>query len=198
MRRIAIAGGIGAGKSVVGAHLVTRGFALVDADVIARDVTSMGSPTWTAIRYAFGSGVLTASGEVDRAFLADVVFHDETALARLNDITHPVIGAEMVRQLDAATGDAVFVALPLFRPEHRAALSLDAAWAVMVDPATAVARLVEGREMSEEDARARLASQMTNDERAAIVDRVIWNEGTIEDLGDEVDEVLAEEGLAGG
>ena len=85
----------------------------------------------------------------------------------------------------------VFVAIPLYRVEHRSQLQLDEVWAIEVDPETAVARLVAGRGFSEDDARARLAAQMTNDERGAIVDRVIRNEGSLEELHAKIDEALA-------
>jgi dephospho-CoA kinase len=147
---------------------------------------------------AFGSAVLDREGALDRAFVAEVVFHDPTALRRLNSITHGAIGVEIVRRLDEADGDAVFAAIPLYRPEHRAAFALDAVWSVQVSPETAIRRLVNGRGFNESDARARLATQMSNDERAAIVDRVLWNEGTVEELYAELDAALAETGLSRG
>lgn len=198
MKRIAVVGGIGAGKSTVTARLGALGWPIVDADLIARSVTAKGTRAWQALRDAFGDAVLDGRGEVDRAFLADVVFHDASALERLNTITHGPIGAEMARQLTACTGPAAFVAIPLYRPEHRAGLGLDAVWAVQVSPETAVDRLVRLRGFSEDDARARLANQMGNEERAAVADRVIWNEGSLEELYVAVDDELAEEGLARG
>ncbi len=198
MKRIALVGGIGAGKSEISARLSTLGWPVVDADVIARRVTTSGQPAWGALRDAFGDAVLDADGEIDRPFLADVVFHDPSALARLNRITHGPIGAEIVRELDELQGAAAFVVLPLFRPEHRSLLSLDAVWAVMVEPATALERLRTRRGLSEEDARARLAVQMTNERRAEIVDRVIWNEGTLDELYAQIDAALRDEGLASG
>jgi dephospho-CoA kinase len=198
MKRIVIAGGIGAGKSAVADHLRERGFTVVDADDVAHDVTSRGSPTLAALVDAFGSAVLDVDGSLDRAFVADVVFHDASALRRLNAITHGPIGVEMVRRLDAAEGNAVFAAVPLFRSEHRAAFTLDAVWAVQVVPETAVRRLIDGRGFSEADARARLANQVSNAERAASVDRLLWNEGTLEELHAEVDAALEESGLSRG
>ncbi len=198
MRRIAVAGGIGAGKSVLTSRLVELGWPVVDADVIARAVTTKGTPAWQALRDAFGDAVLDADGEVDRVFLADVVFHDPSALSRLNRITHTPIGVEMLRQLDAATGAAAFVAIPLYRAEHRDLLKLDSVWAVQVAPATALARLCDGRAMSEDDARARLATQMSNEDLAGMVDRVLVNEGTVDELYDQLDTALAAEGLPGG
>jgi dephospho-CoA kinase len=198
VRRIAVAGGIGAGKSVVTARLVELGWPVVDADLIARAVTAAGTPAWTALRDAFGDAVLAPDGEIDRPFLADVVFHDPSALVRLNRITHGPIGAEMLRQLGEIDAAAAFVAIPLFVSEHRQLLSLDSVWAVLVDPRTALERLCRDRGYGEADATARLAAQMSNDERAAIVDRVLWNEGTVDELRALIDTALAEEGLAGG
>jgi dephospho-CoA kinase len=198
MKRIVIAGGIGAGKSAVGDRLRSLGFTVVDADDVAHDITKPGSPTLSALVDAFGSAVLDRSGSLDRAFVAEVVFHDPSALRRLNAITHGPIGVEIARQLQTDEGPAVFAAIPLFRPEHRAAFSVDAVWSVQVAPETAVRRLVDGRGFSEVDARARLANQMSNDERGALADRVLWNEGTIDELFTELDVALGDSGLIRG
>jgi dephospho-CoA kinase len=190
VRIVAIAGGIGAGKSAVTDRLREFGYSVIDADDVARGVTSKGSPAWQALRDAFGDAVLTSDGALDRAFMAEIVFHDSSALRRLNRITHGPIGQTIRRQLDESTGDLIFVALPLFRPEHRESMTLDEVWAILVVPETAVSRLVELRGFSEEDARARVANQMTNDERAEIVDRVICNDGTLKELYERVDVAL--------
>ncbi len=195
MKRVAVAGGIGAGKTAACARLASLGWPVVDADEIARKVVRRGEPAWVALRDAFGTAVLDETGELDRAFVAEVVFHDPTALRRLDNITHPAIGREIVRELDAAHGAAVFLALPLFQPEHRVLFDLDEVWAIQVEPATAVARLREGRGFREEDARARLAAQMSNDERSRLVDRVIWNEGALEDLYTQLDAALVDLGV---
>ena len=198
MKRIVIAGGIGAGKSAISERLRTKGYTVIDADDVAHDVTAKGSPALFALVDAFGSAVLTNDGALDRAFMAEIVFNDASALRRLNRITHGAIGLEIVRQLDEATGDAAFVAVPLFRRELRTGFKIDEVWAVQVEPETAVRRLIEGRGFSEADARARLASQMSNDERSAIVDRVIWNEGTLDELYAQLDAALELVGLAHG
>lgn len=192
VKRIAITGGIGAGKTTVTDRLASLGFSVVDADEAARRVVEKGKPAWRALRDAFGTAVLTPEGDIDRKFLADVVFHDASALRRLNHITHGYIAVELDEEVRAASGESVFIALPLFAPEHRIVLNLDEVWAVLADPATEIARLTERRGFSEDDARARLAVQMSDDERAALADRVIWNEGTLEELYARVDEALAD------
>ena len=196
MKRVAIAGGIGAGKTALAEHLTSRGWPVVDADLVARRVVEPGEPAWRALRDAFGTAVLTGDNEIDRAFLADIVFRDATALRRLNHITHGYIAEEIMRQIAATSADVVFIALPLYRDEHRSQLGLDEVWAVEVDPEVAVARLIESRGFSEADARARLAVQMSNEARRALADRVISNEGTREELTVKVDEALRALGVA--
>jgi len=198
VKRIVIAGGIGAGKTATSEHLVSLGWPVIDADKIAHDVTAPDLPAYLALRDAFGDAVLNEDGTLDRAFLADVVFHDRSALRRLNLITHGHIGVEILRQLDATAGPAAFIALPLFRPEHRELLALDEVWAVLVQPETALSRLIEHRGFTLVDATSRLESQMSNAQRTAIVDRVIWNEGTLDELYQQLDTALRESGLERG
>jgi len=85
-------------------------------DDVAHDVTQPGSATLSALVDAFGSAVLDAEGSLDRVFVADVVFHDASALRRLNAITHAPIGVEIARRLDGADGEAVFAAIPSIAP----------------------------------------------------------------------------------
>lgn len=171
---------------------------MVDADVIARDVVEPGRPAWVALRDAFGDGVLDAEGRLDRAFLADVVFSDPTARRRLEAITHPAVGRGLVAGVAAARtagAPVVVVAIPLLRPEHRELLGLTFVVAVATEPAVALERLVQRRGMRPDDARARLAAQPSNEARAAFADAVVENDGTLEQLRERVDRVLAEAGI---
>ena len=195
MIRVALAGGIGSGKSAATAYLRGRGYAVVDADEVAREVVRPGRPAFVALVDAFGPAVLEPSGAVDRAFLASIVFSDATARRRVEAITHPRIGEAMAAALDGATGDVAFVALPLYRAEHRALLGLNEVWALEVSPETALARLTAERAMEPDDARARIAAQVTNEERRRLADRVIDNEGSLEDLHGSLDDALAALGV---
>jgi dephospho-CoA kinase len=193
VKRIAVMGGIGAGKTAVTDRLLSLGFSVVDADEAARHVVEKGQPAWRALRDGFGSAVLTPEGDIDRKFLADVVFHDTSALRRLNHITHGYIGDELIAGAATAGGETVFIAIPLYRPEHRAALGLDEVWAVLAEPEIAMERLTSLRGFDGEDARARLAAQESNSDRAALADRVIWNRGSLEELYSLVDEALLDQ-----
>jgi dephospho-CoA kinase len=195
VKRVALAGGIGAGKTILSERLAGLGWPVIDADVIARKVVEKGEPAWVALRDAFGTAVLTPTGELDRKFMADVAFHDASALRRLNHITHGYIAKEISRELDDTDADVVFIALPLYRPEHRDTFGLDEVWAVVVDPAIALTRLTEQRGFDEDDARARLAAQMSNEEREAMADRVLVNDGSLEELFAQLDSALTAAGV---
>ena len=198
MKRIAIAGGIGAGKSLTCDFIVKQGFSVIDSDDVAHQIVEPGKAAWQAIRDAFGDSVLKSDQTIDREFLAKIIFSNDSARNRLNSITHPAIGIEIIRQIEACTTPAVFIALPLYRSEHRQIFSLDSAWAVLVSPEIAKQRLVEHRGFSESDAQARIDTQVSNEIRSSIVDRVIWNEGSTEDLHNSVNEALLSEGLLRG
>lgn len=196
--RAGLTGGIGAGKTTVAHLLAARGAAIVDADVIAREVVAPGGPAYHAVVARFGSQVLTDDGMIDRAALAALVFSDTEALADLNGITHPVIGAVMLERLaslDAQPGgDGVRVAvavIPLLRPAHADVLALRAVVLVDCPTEVAVRRLVEVRGMDEADARARVAAQPSREERLALADFVVDNGSTQEHLVDEVDGLWA-------
>lgn len=193
MTRVAVIGGIGSGKTAATDYLASRGARIVDADVIAREVVAPGQPAWQQLRDAFGDAVLAPDRTLDRAFVAEVVFHDASALRRLNHITHAAIGLVMAEQVTERRPDElVVIAIPLFRPEHRVLLGLNAVWCVVVDPDVALARLVGPRGLDRQDALARIAAQPTNAERSVLADRTIDNSGRLEDLHRQLDSLLDE------
>jgi dephospho-CoA kinase len=197
VKRIALAGGIGAGKSTVVDYLRAQGFEAIDADEVYRDLVAPGAPLLASLVDAFGTAVLTPDAGLDRAFLSAIVFHDGSALARLNAITHPPVGREMRRRLGAAAGEAAFAAIPLFRPDHRSDLDLDEVWSIQVSPEIAIERLVVQRSMTEEEARARIAHQIDNEKRGMMADEVIWNDTDRDALRARIDELLRARGLNG-
>jgi len=181
---IAVIGGIGCGKSSLTALLAARGAAVVDADVIARDVVAPGSAALDRLVTAFGDAILAPDGALDRAALAALAFAEPAATARMNEILHPAIGAELVRQVRAATQRAgvVVVAIPLYRAEHRELLGIDRVICVECPREVALERLITQRGLSKEDAELRMAAQAERDERRALADEVIDNAGDLDDL----------------
>ena len=176
MLRIGLTGGIGSGKSTVAALLAARGAQVVDADRIAREVLEPGTPGLAAVVAEFGAGVVGADGALDRAALAAIVFGDPAARARLDGIVHPLVRARAAEAVAAAPADAVVVQDVPLLVETGQAGSFDLVLVVEADPGTRVARLV-GRGLSAEDARARMASQATDEQRRAVADVVLRNDG---------------------
>jgi dephospho-CoA kinase len=191
MFTVGLTGGIGAGKSAVADLLAGHGAVLIDADRIAREVVEPGGPAYQPLIDRFGPTIVDAEAKIDRPALAAVVFSDPEALADLNAITHPAIGAEMARRKDAAadTDALVVLDIPLLKVEHRETMSLDAV-VVVDDPVeTALDRLVEIRGMTRADAQARMAAQVSRDERLSGADFVVDNSKDLEHLGNEVERV---------
>ena len=191
MLRIGLTGGIGSGKSTVAALLAQRGARVVDADRIAREVVEPGTPGLAAVVTEFGAEVLTAEGALDRPALAARVFGDPAARARLDAVVHPLVRARAAELVAAAPAEAVVVQDVPLLVETGQASSYDLVLVVETDQETRVARLVQ-RGLSAEDARARIASQATDEQRRAVADVVLRNDGDRAELAAQVDRFWAE------
>ena len=191
MLSIGLTGGIGSGKSTVSGLLAARGAVIVDADRIAREVVEPGTPGLAAVVAAFGDGVVGPDGGLDRPALAAVVFADPAARARLDGIVHPLVRARATELAAAAPADAVVVHdIPLLVETGQAG-RYELVLVVRADPEVRVARLVQ-RGLTEPDARARIAAQATDEQRAAVADVVLDNSGTREELAARVDRFWTE------
>jgi dephospho-CoA kinase len=189
--RIGLTGGIGSGKSTVAALLTQHGARVVDADRIAREVVEPGTPGLAAVVAEFGEGVLTPEGALDRPALAALVFGDPAARARLDAVVHPLVRSRAAELVAAAPADAVVVQDVPLLVETGQASSFDLVLVVEADVGTRVARLVE-RGLTAEDARARIASQATDEQRRAVADVVLRNDGDREALAVQVDRFWTE------
>ena len=179
---IGLTGGIASGKSTVAAELARRGAVVVDADAIARAVVAAGSPGLARVREEFGEQVIGPDGEMDRAAVARLVFSDADARERLNAIIHPLVRAEGRRLVEQAGPAAVVVQdVPLLVETGQAA-HYDLVLVILADAEERVTRMVRDRGMSEEEARARIAAQATDEQRRAAADVVIVNDAGVEDL----------------
>jgi dephospho-CoA kinase len=189
--RIGLTGGIGSGKSTVSGLLAQLGARIIDADVLAREVVAPGTPGLAAVVDAFGNRVLSADGSLDRPALAAVVFGDPSARATLDGIVHPLVRTRAVELIAALPDDAVVVQdIPLLVETGQAA-SFDLVLVVEAELEIRVDRLVR-RGLSEDDARARIAAQATDEQRRAVADVVLDNSGTPERLAEQVDRFWAE------
>lgn len=191
---VALTGGIASGKTEVSRHLQRLGATVIDADLLARDVTAPGSPVLEAIAKEFGSGVIGRDGSLDRQALASEVFGDERSLKVLNSLTHPAIFSEMHRRVDEAARSLTPGTVPAVVID--AALIVDAGVSnifdlvvvVTADAEKRVVRMAENRGMSEEEARSRIAAQVPDSKRLQMADIVIENDGTLEELRSSVED----------
>ncbi|WP_405819331.1 dephospho-CoA kinase [Streptomyces sp. NBC_00838] len=189
MLKVGLTGGIGAGKSKVSRLLVSYGAVLVDADKIAREVVEPGTPGLDAVVGAFGPGVLTADGRLDRPKLGSLVFSDSEKLATLNAIVHPLVRARSEELEGAAGEDAIVVHdVPLLVENGLTGL-YDVVVVVDASSETRLDRLVRVRGMAEAEARSRMAAQATRERRNAAADLVIDNDGPLEKLKPQVRDV---------
>ncbi|THA35853.1 dephospho-CoA kinase [Streptomyces sp. A1277] len=192
MLKVGLTGGIGAGKSEVSRLLVGHGAVLIDADRIAREVVEPGTPGLAAVVAEFGPGILTPEGTLDRPALGSIVFADPDRLAALNAVVHPLVGARSAELEKAAGPDSVVVHDVPLLTENGLAPLYDLVVVVDAAPETQLDRLVRLRGMTEEDARARMAAQATREQRRAVADLVIDNDGPVEALQAQVRTVWAE------
>jgi dephospho-CoA kinase len=188
--RVGLTGGVGSGKSTVSALLAERGAVVIDADAIAREVVEPGTPGFDAVVRAFGTSVVAPDGALDRAAVAGIVFADSAKRAVLNEIVHPLVGQRTAELSMAAPADAVVVYdIPLL-VESDMAGGFDVVVVVQASVETRLARLRE-RGMAEADARERMAAQATDEQRRAVADVVIDNDGSLDDLAAQVDALWA-------
>ncbi|MGW5937419.1 dephospho-CoA kinase [Streptomyces celluloflavus] len=189
MVKVGLTGGIGAGKSEVSRLLASYGAVIVDADRIAREVVEPGTPGLAAVVEEFGAGVLASDGTLDRPKLGGIVFADPERLKALNAIVHPLVGARSA-ELEASAGpDAVVVHDVPLLAENGLAPLYDLVIVIDAAPQTQLDRLVRQRGMTEDEAKSRMAAQATREQRLAIADLVIDNDGPLAELEPQVREV---------
>ena len=186
---IGLTGGIGSGKSTVAEMLAALGALVIDADTVGHDVYRPGTEGFRQVVAAFGPEIAGADGSIDRRVLGARVFADPAALRRLNAIVHPLIAAairDRLAQAQAAPARSPVVV--------EAAIMLEAGWrffdeiwVVVVQPATAIARVTAARGLSADDVARRIAAQLSNDERRRAATRVIENDGSREELRAQVE-----------
>ncbi|HYE09877.1 MAG TPA: dephospho-CoA kinase [Patescibacteria group bacterium] len=171
---IGLTGGIASGKSTISDMLRELGAAVIDVDIVGRDVVSQGGIAYNRIIESFGSDILMSDGEINRKKLGNIVFSDEEKLKLLNEITHPAIIENV---------NAIIESLK----KHKKAVVVDAAiliemglnkyvdcvWLVLANRETQLKRVMERDKLSSKDAWNRINAQMTNEERLQYADAVI-------------------------
>jgi dephospho-CoA kinase len=185
---VGLTGGIGSGKSTVARMLEQRGAVVFDADVLARKAVEMGTPGYRAVVERFGADVLAPGGDLDREALGSIVFADPAARRDLEAIVHPEVrrmfaeGTEEHRDSDRV----VVFSAPLL-VETGMHTAFEVLVVVSTTVTTQVERLMRDRGMPEDAVRARIAAQAPLEDKAAVADVLIDNEGSIEELEAQVE-----------
>jgi dephospho-CoA kinase len=190
---IGLTGGIGTGKSEAARHMVALGAMLIDADVVGHEAYLPHAEAWNKVVEAFGEGILGPDNEIDRRSLGAIVFSDPEQLARLNGIMHPLMARMVKERIDThREGGAEVVVV-------EAALLFEAGWNSLVQEVwvtdsqvdVVVERLAQRNGMSEEEARKRVSSQMSREERLERADYVIDNSADVDAMQRAIDELWA-------
>jgi dephospho-CoA kinase len=191
MLLVGLTGGIGSGKSTAAQLLAERGAVVIDADVLARRALDPGTPGHAAAVQAFGESIL-GDGAIDRDRLAQLVFHDDDARARLEGIVHPEVArlfAEAVEPYRGTQGVVVYV-VPLL-VENGLQSMFDVVVVIRADESVRAARL-RARGMSMEDTEARMRAQLPDEERERVAAIVVPNDGSLAELERRIDALWAD------
>lgn len=173
--RIGLTGGIGSGKSTVGATWVSLGASLVDTDAIAHALCAPAGAALPALRLAFGDAIQAPDGALDRQRMREIAFADPTARQRLEAILHPLIGQEALRQADEVTGTTVFD-VPLLAESRHWRARCDRIAVIDCRRETQIARVVSRSGWPPEQVERVIAQQATRPQRRAVADAVIHND----------------------
>ena len=198
-RRIGLTGGIGSGKSTVLAMLQALGAAAVDADAISRATTAPGGAAIPSIRQRFGPEFITPEGALDRERMRERAYAQPEARRELEQIIHPLVGAEIARQVqaaEAAGARCIVFDIPLLVESGRWRAQVERVLVVDCEPETQVARVVARSALAPEQVRSIIAAQAPRALRLAAADLVICNEGlTLEALRNVVEQAARSFGL---
>jgi dephospho-CoA kinase len=187
--RIGLTGGIASGKSTVTQRFAELGVPVIDADVASRTVVAPGTPGLAQIVARFGAGVVGADGRLDRRALRNLIFEDSSLRQALDAMLHPLIRAEMEREVAQAQAPYVVMAIPLLVEGGSAAKRVDRVLVIDADETLQIQRLQARDGSSVEQARAILASQASRAARLRMADDVLLNSGTVAELRQAVDKL---------
>ena len=187
MTLIGLTGNIATGKSFVASVLRDLGACVIDADLVARDVVEPGTPTLALIADEFGPAVLLPTGALNRKALGEIVFHEPTRLRQLEALMRPGIRTELQARIDAVPQDCVGVLEAIRLIEGEWDQQCDAVWVTSCPREVQLSRLMQGRGLSEDDARTRIDAQADPALKLARADVVIDTNGSFEDTRAQVE-----------
>ncbi|HCY1214302.1 dephospho-CoA kinase [Staphylococcus aureus] len=192
---IGLTGGIASGKSTVSELLSVFGFKVVDADKAAREAVKKGSKGLAQVREVFGDEAIDENGEMNRRYMGDLVFNHPEKRLELNAIIHPIVRdiMEEEKQEYLKQGYNVIMDIPLLF-ENELENTVDEVWVVYTSESIQTDRLMQRNNLSLEDAKARVYSQISIDKKSRMADHVIDNLGDKLELKQNLERLLEEEG----
>ncbi|SCG83778.1 dephospho-CoA kinase [Proteiniborus sp. DW1] len=193
---IGLTGGIGTGKSTVSKIIVKKGFPLIDADLIAREVVESGKPAYSMIIDTFGEKILNRDGSIDRKKLGLLVFNDVDLRLKLNNIVHPQIYKKIKEKLlyYSINNAIIFLDIPLLieglEDLREFGITFDEIWVVYADKETQIKRIIERDKIDYESATKRVDAQLPIDEKLKFADVIIYNTGDMKELVSNVEKAI--------
>ena len=190
-RIIGLTGGIASGKSTVTSYLKEKGYPVIDADRVVHDLQAPGGELYRALVEHFGRDILLDTGDLNRPALAQRIFSSQKEIAWSNQVQGEMIRKALARERDrlVETEDLFFMDIPLLI-EQGYLDWFDKVWLVYVTEHTQLERLMERNALTEDQARDRLAAQMSLDEKKALVDLVIDNNSKRNHLYQQIDRAI--------
>lgn len=182
---VGLTGGIGSGKTTVSDLFAAQGAVIVDADIIARDVVNKGTAALNSIRQRFGSGILHANGELNRGVLREKVFSQPEDKQWLNQLLHPLIREEMIKQTQAAQSEYCILSVPLLL-ENKLTHLVNRVLVVDLKEETQLLRATVRDQNTPQQIRAIMDSQLSREHRCQAADDIINNDGGPDQLSEQV------------
>mgnify|MGYP003883263661 CR=1 FL=1 len=195
---IGLTGGIATGKSTVANILLKKGFSLIDADKIAREIVEVDRPAYYRIVDEFGKDILNEDKTINRKALGKIIFSNKEAREKLNSITHPYIFQSIKDKIDqlSKNNSVIFIDIPLLFEQYSSliqhGISFDEIWLVYVDRDTQLDRLMKRDNITRDEAMRKIESQMDIEEKKKRASKIIDNRGDIDSLEKQLDEILVE------
>lgn len=195
---IGLTGGIATGKSTVSKILIDKGYSLIDADKIAREVVDINEPAYLKIVDKFGLGILKDDKSIDRKALGRIIFKDEDARDSLNNIIHPYVFKTIKSEIINLSRDKpiIFVDIPLlfeeFQEFEKYNIVFDEIWLVYLEEEIQINRLIKRDGISKAEALRKIQSQMAIDNKRARASKIIDNSGDTKDLYIQLNKLLVE------
>ncbi|MEK5756458.1 dephospho-CoA kinase [Acinetobacter variabilis] len=178
---LGLTGGIGSGKSAASQWFESQGIAVVDADIVAREVVNIGQPALQQIQQAFGDWVLLEDGSLNRRALRKYIFQSPEARKTLENITHPAIRTSIIQQLHAAQSPYAILVSPLLFETNQHELTQHT---LLIDAAIElqIQRASQRDGQNVEQIQKIIAAQMPREQKRAMADDIVLNDGELEHL----------------